>query len=173
MKAIKRKDIKTGNERVVNYNRVYKVPVPKPVGVPTPTIYNVPYVRYEYYPVEEKKEECNNPCCCGGNSGGIAKIVNHTSVNWISGSGKMKKRGFRNRDPNDSSSEEKSSKSKAPRNWADVVARFNKLNGETNQLVATGSLSGKGPGSHNQLEEARKNYERLVSGDWSKIIEAN
>ncbi len=85
MDTINKDDVKSGNSRVVNYNKVYNVPVPRPYGVPTPTVYKVPYVKYEYVPVEEEKK-CD-PCCCGKKSG-VTKIVNHTEVNWISGKGK-------------------------------------------------------------------------------------
>lgn len=100
--------------------------MPRAVGVPTPTVYTVPYVKYEYVPVAEK-EECDT-CCCG-NKGGITKIVNHTEVNWVSGSGSKRKtrRSVKNRDSNDSSDEKDSN---APKNWGEVVERFNKMNGE-------------------------------------------
>jgi len=145
LNTITRPEVRSGHSRVVNYNRVYNVPVPKPVGVPTPVVYTVPYVKYEYVPVEE--EEPCDPCCCG-KKGGVAKIVNHTEVNWVSGSGKTS-RSVKNRDPNDSSEE---AAADAPKSWSEVIQRFNTLNGESNALSAKGIL-----GSAAQEEEARRN----------------
>ena len=150
MDTITKPEVRSGHSRVVNYNRVYNVPVPRAVGVPTPVVYTVPYVKYEYVPVEEK-QECDS-CCCG-NKGGVAKIVNHTEVNWVSGSG-SKRRSVSNRDPNDSSEE---ADANAPRNWNDVVERFNALNGENGALISKGILGE----TFEQEAEARRNFEMI------------
>lgn len=146
--AIKKPEVKSGHTQYVNYNRIYNVPVPKPVAVPSPTVYTVPYVKYEYVPVEEP---CD-PCCCG-KKGGVAKILNHTEVNWVSGKegDRKTRRSVRNSDPNDSSEENQN----GPKNWGEVVARFNAMNGEKNALSASGILTG------NEEEEASRNLEML------------
>lgn len=96
--------------------RLYSVAVPRPVGIPQPVVYKVPYVKYEY---EEVDEPCD-PCCCGnkGNSG-VSKIVNHTSVNWISGGKNLK--SVKTMDSDDSSLE----KENKPKTWGDVLEKFN------------------------------------------------
>jgi len=85
----------------LNYNKVYNVAVPTPVGVPQPVVYKVPYVRYEYVPVEEPCDAC---CCGGSGNSGYTKIVNHTDVNWIKNGKNI--RSVRDIDSNDSSEEE-------------------------------------------------------------------
>lgn len=82
-------------------------------------VYNVPYVKYEYVPVEEK---CSG-CCCGGWGNGDTKIVNNTSVNWVGGKGKTN-RGYNNfEDASEAMGAEKKHDNK-PKDWSDVLERF-------------------------------------------------
>ena len=141
---------RTQSSRTVNYNKVYEVPVPQPVGVPTPVVYNVPYVKYEYVPV---KEPCDT-CCCGNKAAlGDVKIVNHTNINWVKG-GKVR-RSKSHRDSQDSSEESR----KGPKNWQEVLQRFNRINGEQNALTGTGELS---QDHLDQQALARRNLDRLT-----------
>ena len=107
-----------------------------------PVVYNVPYTKYEYEPVTEP---CD-PCCCGDKKG-ITKITNHTSVNWLTGGKKVKTVEEHDFDED----EEKMKDPNRPKNWSDVVNKFNVMNGENilggNQIMPN--------------LEARKNLKRL------------
>lgn len=166
LKPIVRPEIKTRSSRVVNKKKLYRVAKPVPVGVPTPTVYTVPYVKYEYVPVVEE-EECPT-CCCGGENG-ISKIVNHTEVNWVNGTGKGRKimKTINNRDPNDSSEE----KEDGPKNWGEVVARFNALNGEKGALTAKGILGGHSSAKKNLEMISKMKYEGAASSYESESSE--
>lgn len=73
------------------------------------------------------------------------------------------KKSVNNRDPNDSSNSEDSDNS--PKNWGDVVERFNALNGEHGALSAQGILGGYGEAKRNLEMISKLNYKGKKYGN--------